>query len=526
MESAVSPTKITPQQGHKFIARIADLEQQNQSLQQQVDWFKRQLFGSKSEKRQTAPAEQTDIADLLSMPAVDQPEAEKQPIAAYTRRKTKQRDEDCATDKGLRFDESVPVKTIHIEAPELSGPDADQYEVIDYKISYRLGQQPSSYVVLKYSRPVLKRIIRSKSSKNLVTTPAPASVFEGSMADVSVLAGLLVDKFAYHLPLYRQHQRMQAGGITLSRGTLTHWCQRTIELLKPIYQAQLDHILLSRVLAMDETPIKAGRKGKNKGKMRQGWLWPIYGEDDEICFTYSANRGAVHLESVLKGFEGVLLTDGYPAYDSFARNKPITQAQCWVHARRYFVKAENIEPEAVAQALGQIGALYQIEKTIQAKKFALDKKRAYREKYSTPLVDGFFAWCREQQQRIDLVNSNPLSKALKYAANHQAQMRVYLTDPDVPMDTNHVERNLRGIPLGRKNWMFCWTEVGAHHVGIIQSLITSCRLQGIDPYTYLVDVLQRVSVHPAKKVEELTPRLWKEHFANAPLRSDVGHTDD
>jgi transposase len=529
MESAVSSPKITPKHAHQSADRIAHLEQnlsqrdqQIQILEQQLDWFKRQLFGSKSEKRLHAPAEQMDIADLLSMPAVESAPAEEKVRVSYLRGKRKQRDEDCATDKGLRFDGRVPVKTIHINAPELSGPDADQYEVIDYKISYRLGQQPSSYVVLKYSRPVLKKI----ASQTLITTPAPASVFEGSMADVSVLAGLLVDKFAYHLPLYRQHQRLQAGGITLSRATLTHWCKRTIELLKPIYQAQLDHILLSRVLAMDETPIKAGRKGKNKGKMRQGWLWPIYGEDDEICFTYSSSRGAIHLESVLKGFSGVLLTDGYAAYDKFAKNKPITQAQCWVHARRYFIKAEKAEPEAAAQALDQIGELYKIEKSIRVDELPPDKKRAYREERSTPLVDGFFAWCREQQQRIDLINSNPLSRAIKYAVNHQEQMRVFLADPDVPMDTNHVERNLRGIPLGRKNWMFCWTEVGAHHVGIIQSLITSCRLQGIDPYTYLVDVLQRVSVHPAKRVEELTPRCWKEHFAQAPLKSDLDITDD
>lgn len=205
MESAVSSTKITPQQGRQFAARIADLEQQNQTLQQQVDWFKRQLFGSKSEKRLHTLTEQMDIADLLSMPTADETKVEKQPVAANTRHKTKQRDEGCATDKGLRFDDGVPVKTIHVEAPELSGPDADQYEVIDYKISYRLSQQPSSYVVLKYSRPVLKQ----KTSQTLITTPAPSSIFEGSMADVSVLAGLLVDKFAYHLPLYRQHQRMQ-----------------------------------------------------------------------------------------------------------------------------------------------------------------------------------------------------------------------------------------------------------------------------------------------------------------------------
>ena len=529
MESAVLPTQSPSQNARQFADRIANLEQhlsqrdeQIQLLEQQLDWFKRQLFGSKSEKRLHVPAEQMDIADLLSMPAVENTPTEEKVRVSYLRGKRKQRDEDCATDKGLRFDDSVPVKTIHIEAPELSGPDADQYEVIDYKISYRLGQQPSSYIVLKYSRPVLKK----KTSQTLITTPAPASVFEGSMADVSVLAGLLVDKFAYHLPLYRQHQRMQAGGITLSRATLTHWCKRTIELLKPIYQAQLDHILLSRVLAMDETPIKAGRKSKNKGKMHQGWLWPIYGEDDEICFTYSSGRGAVHLETVLKGYEGVLLTDGYAAYDKFAKDKPIIQAQCWVHARRYFVKADNIEPEAVAQALDQIGALYRIEKTIQTKALPPDKKRAYREKHSQAIVDAFFDWCRKQQQRIDLVNSNPLSKALKYAANHEDQMRVFLRDPDVPMDTNHVERNLRGIPLGRKNWMFCWTEMGAEHVGVIQSLITSCRLQNIDPNTYLVDVLQRVSLHPAKKVEELTPRLWKEHFADAPLKSDLNKLDD
>jgi hypothetical protein len=99
--------------------------------------------------------------------------------------------------------------------------------------------------------------------------------------------------------------------------------------------------------------------------------------------------------------------------------------------------------------------------------------------------------------------------------------RVYLGDPDVPIDTNHLERALRVIPMGRKAWLFCWTEVGAQHVGIIQSLLTTCRLQGVDPYTYLVDVLQRVSLHPARQVEDLTPRRWKELFAAQPLRSDL-----
>ncbi|WP_226859586.1 IS66 family transposase, partial [Acidithiobacillus caldus] len=132
-------------------------------------------------------------------------------------------------------------------------------------------------------------------------------------------------------------------------------------------------------------------------------------------------------------------------------------------------------------------------------------------------------WCHQQRQRMDLLNSDPLAKALVYAENHQAQLKVYLNDPEVPIDTNHLERALRVIPMGRKNWLFCWSEVGARHVGIIQSLLTTCRLHHVDPYTYLVDVLQRVALHPARDVEALTPRVWKDRFANNPLRSDLDH---
>ncbi len=124
---------------------------------------------------------------------------------------------------------------------------------------------------------------------------------------------------------------------------------------------------------------------------------------------------------------------------------------------------------------------------------------------------------------MDLLNTDLLTKALIYAENHQAQLEVYLRDPEVPIDTNHLERALRVIPMGRKNWLFCWSEVGARHVGIIQSLLSTCRLHSVDPYTYLVDVLQRVALHPARDVVALTPRVWKERFAAKPLRSDLDH---
>ena len=486
------------------------------ALKQQLEWFKRQLFGRKSEKRLVDDPDQLDLGALLgetSPPAEPAPTEE----ITYRRRRPKQRSEDDVTESGLRFGPDVPIEVIELSAPQLEGPEADQYEVIDYKISRRLAQRPGSYVVLEYRRPVLKH----KPSSQLMEVPAPSAVFEGGVADVSLLAGLLVDKFCYHLPLYRQHQRLKDAGITLSRSTLTNYVQRGIELLQPIYDAQWRHILQSKVLAMDETPIKAGRK--KKGRMQATWYWPLYGEDDEICFTWSTSRGIAHIEKQLEGFEGVLLSDGYTAYDRYAKHKPwITRAQCWAHTRRYFERAQESDP-AAEEALTLIGGLYGVERQIRDQRLEGQERLEHRSRHALPIVEAFFGWCHRQHQRMDLVNSDPLARAITYAENHRDQLKVYLSDPDVPIDTNHLERALRVIPMGRKNWLFCWSEVGAKYVGIIQSLLTTCRLHNVDPYTYLVDVLQRVALHPARDVIELTPRLWKARFADNPLRSDLEH---
>ena len=134
------------------------------------------------------------------------------------------------------------------------------------------------------------------------------------------------------------------------------------------------------------------------------------------------------------------------------------------------------------------------------------------------MVRAFWRWCDDQCHRPDLLPSSPLAKALNYAKARHASLQVFLADPAVPIDTNHLERSLRVIPTGKKNWLFCWTEIGAERVGVIQSLLVTCRLQGVDPYAYLVDVLQRISVHPASRVAELTPREWKARFSHDPMR--------
>ena len=489
------------------------LKQENASLKHQLDWFKQQLFGEKSEKRLIDNPNQLALGEFLKDIGSVQPQETE--TITYQRRK-KNRSDDCVTDQGLRFTEGVPVEEIHIQASEMQGEDADQYEIIDYKYTHRLAQRPGSYVILKYRRDV----VRHKADKSLSTAAAPSGLFDRSFADVSFIAGILVEKYRYHLPLYRQHQRLEASGITVSRGTLTNLEQRAGDLLKPVANEVLDSCLESQTLALDETPTKAGLK--SKGKMKKGYFWCFYGDRVEMAFLYSSSRSCDVVEPYLKEFEGVLLTDGYPGYDSLCSRYPkITHAECWTHSRRYFIKSEKAEPEAAKEALKQIGALYKVEDDIRRRELEGDELRDYRQQKAKPLVDQFFDWNREQLRRLDLVPSNPLSKALGYVHKREKELQVYLNDPTVAIDTNHLERNLRCIPMGRKNWMFCWTEEGADNVAAFQTLITSCVLAGIDPYKYLVDVLQRISLHPARDIRELIPRLWKERFEANPLKADL-----
>jgi len=511
---------FSPQQVVDLVDRVGSLSRELAAAKHQLDWFKRQIFGQKSERRIIDPASgQMSLGEILTPePAVPPPAPAERPVAAHTRRPTT-KTPDTGDDSLSFFDEArVPIEVIELSAPEAEGLAPDAFEIIAYKNSYRLAQRPGSTVVLHYRRPVIKL----KADQALVCPAAPTGVIDGSRADVSFVAGLLIDKFAYHLPFYRQHQRLADSGITVSRPWLTQLGQQGIALLEPIYDAQFASIRASRVKAMDETPIKAGHAGP--GKLKAAYFWPVYGELDEVCFPFFESRRIEHVEQAL-GLtpveRGVLLSDGYAAYTHYTQKTGLTHAQCWAHTRRKLFEAKDVEPDIAAQGLELIGGLYAVEERIRAQKLGATKKLDYRLTHAKPLVERFFAWVNRQFEAQGLLPSNPMTKALAYARERRFGLEVYLTDPDVPIDTNHLERALRAIPMGRKNWMFCWTELGARHVGIMQSLIVTCRLHGIDPYDYLVDVLQRVGQHPASCVHELTPRLWKQLVADKPLRSPV-----
>jgi transposase len=492
-----------------------------EALEGQVDWFRKQLFGAKSERRLGAAADSHQLHLGEQIGHEKTPAATLETVRAYARRTRRDLEDDASDESQPRFDPAVPVEEIRLPNPEIAGLPGDRYDIVGEKVTLRLAQKPGSYVVLRYVRPVAKL----KDTGAFSCPPAPPAVLEKSFADVSLLAMILIDKLVFHLPLYRQHQRLLSCGVHLDRSTLTQWVHRVAALLEPIYEALWESVLQSAVLAMDETPIKAGRlmrAGSKPGKMKTGFFWPIYGDKQEIVFPFSPSRAHGVVRELLGDYKGVLLSDGYPAYDHFAAQVgELVNALCWSHLRRYFVDAEVVEPVLAAKALDMIRALYDHEAAIRKQGLEEEAKLEYRALHCKPIVDAFFTWLGEASEKHLLLPTSPFTKALRYGLEREKGLRVFLEDPRVPIDTNHLEREIRPIALGRRNYLFCWTEIGAKYVGIIQSLLRTCRLQGVDPYTYLVDVLQRVESHPAREVHLLTPRLWKQHFAERPLRSHI-----
>ena len=331
-----------------------------------------------------------------------------------------------------------------------------------------------------------------------------------------MVAYVLVAKYAWHLPLYRQTQMLLAQGLDIKRAILAFWVGYAAAELKPLYLRLRELILTSSKIAVDETVAPVLDPGR--GCTKKGYFWAIARDDrpwggtdpPAIAYSYAPGRGAVHALKLLEHYRGIVQCDGYAAYKTIAEaacgGEAITLAFCWAHLRRRFFDIAKDGSAAIAsEALERIAALYVIEKTIRGQ--SANKRRAVRQERSKPLVLALKTWLEGQLACVS--GKSVIAEAIRYGLNHWDGLTRFLDDGRIELDTNIVERGIRPIVLNRKNSLFAGHDQGAENWACIASLIETCKLHGVDPQTYFADVLTKlVNLWPVSRLDELMPWAW------------------
>ena len=333
--------------------------------------------------------------------------------------------------------------------------------------------------------------------------PGPDRVIDKGILGVGFLAHVLVERFAYHMPYNRLESKYAAEGFELSRAVLCESSMRCAQLLTPVAEQICKDGLASGVIQTDDTPVTI-QEGSDKNS-RQGHVWVYRGLGGEVFFDMTESRGRDGPARALKDFAGYMQADAYPTYDAFYKDGRVIEVGCWAHARRYFIKAEVGEPDFAKEAIARIGEIYAIERQAKDAGLSGEQLRDLRRAESLPRLERLRDWMSVTLPKV--LDKGELAKAIRYAqSNWQALVR-YCEDGRLEIDNNGAERALRTIAVGRKNWIFFGNERGGKAAAVMYSLIATCKEHGVDPRTYLRDVLLRIG--KVSDVRELTPYGWK-----------------
>jgi transposase len=489
------------------VAECGRLSEQNDRLRHLLRQLRRAQFGRRSEKLdpeqlQLALEEiETTIAvqDASSDKAADEPES----APAAKRR----------ANRG-----ALPAHLPRIHrtlAPESTTCPCcgGAMHAIGDETSERLDVIPAQYRVIVTHRP--KFACRACEGA-IVQAPAPERLVKAGLPTEALVAAVLVGKYAWHLPLYRQAQIMALQGLPVNRSTLAAWVGTAAAELAPVYQRLKELLLRSTKLAVDET--RAPVLDPGRGRTKTGYFWALARDDrpwrgpdpPAVAYTFAPGRGKEHGLALLRSFSGIVQCDGYAVYKSVAGPEraagDIVLAFCWAHWRRRFV---DIDKDGVApiahEALARIAALYAIEARIRGR--PADERRAVRQMEAKPLVLALKAWLETRLAAVSAKST--IAEAIRYGLNHWDGLTRFLEDGRIELDTNNVERAMRPVALTRKNSLFAGHDAGAAAWACIASLIETAKLQGADPQAYLADVLSElVNGWPEAKLDELMPWAW------------------
>lgn len=381
--------------------------------------------------------------------------------------------------------------------------------IIGEDVSKRLDIVPAQFRVIVTRRP--KYACRSCEA-GIVQAPAKSRLIEGGMPTEATIASVIVSKYADHLPLYRQSQIYARQGVDIDRSTLAFWVGKAAHELRPVHDELLAHLKRSTKLFMDETPAPVLDPGR--GRTKKGYFWALARDDRAwngpeppgVAFTYAPGRAGKYATEILQEFSGILQVDGYAGYNrvlDLRDNAPIQLAYCWAHARRklYDLTHHNVAPIA-EEGLKQIAVLYRIE--AQVRGTSAEERLAMRQQKSAPKVATFKIWLDHARTQVSA--KSPTGLALKYIAKYWDGLILFLTDGRIEIDSNAVERTIRPIALQRKNALFAGHDAGAQNWAMLASLIETCKLNKIEPHSYLTGVLTAiVNGHKQKHIEQLLP---------------------
>lgn len=382
-------------------------------------------------------------------------------------------------------------------------------------ISEMLDYVPARLKVIRIRRPKYG----CRACGKLHQAPAPERPNAKGLASAGLLAHVLVSKYCDHIPLYRQSQIFAREGVELNRSTLANWVGGAAWWLEPLRARLAEQVFASQKLFADDTTVPVLDPGR--GRTRTGRLW-VYARDDRpwggtdppaAVYYYSPDRKAERPAAHIKGFKGILQVDGYAGFEQLTARGTIELAACWAHTRRKFYEVHQATGSPIAEeALRRIGELYAIEHAIRGK--PPEERQRVRNMRSRRQIDAMRPWLERQLRRVP--TRSGLAEGIRYALARWEALRRFLDDGRIELDTNTVERAIRPITLGRKNHLFAGSNGGADRWAVVATLITTAKLNDVEPYAYLKDVIERMAGgHPIARLDELLPWNWKASATSA-----------
>lgn len=374
----------------------------------------------------------------------------------------------------------------------------------------RIGQEVTETAERRPASSVVVRLIKGKFVPKDKTPDEPTKVFVAatpslpiprSLAGPGMLADTIVRRWQDHQPLNRLEGIYARDGLPLARSTICGWHDQLTPLVQPLVAAMRQDALEQPYLCTDATGVLV----QAKEKCRNGHFWVLVAPERHVLFEFSKRHDGDAVDDLLAGYSGYLVADAHAVYDHLYQDGSVTEVNRWAHARRYYFKALSSDPEHARVALGHIGALFKIERSLTT---APRKKRErIRQKHSKPILERFFSWCDDVWPSLH--DDSPICDAVRYSRNQRVGLQRFLEDGRLPIHNNISELNLRRQAIGRKNWLFVGSDDGAAANVAFTSLLASCRMHEVEPWSYLRDILCLLPDWPAHRLLELSPLQWK-----------------